>query len=445
MSDLPRLPPGLLLGAATAAYQIEGAVDADGRGPSVWDTFSHTPGKVRGGDTGDVACDHYHRWQEDLDLMAALGVGAYRFSVSWPRVQPSGHGPVNPAGLAFYDRLVDGLLERGIAPCLTLYHWDLPQALEDAGGWLSRSTSQRFGDYAALLAEALGERVSLWITLNEPFVQTTFGYGLGMHAPGRTLDEAIFPVAHHLLVGHGLAVRALRAAGVTGDVGITNNYSPARLRSDGPAEREARERFDTLQNWLFTDPVLLGHYPDRVEDVLLGSPDAVRDDDLDVIDVPIDFLGVNYYFPCLVEPTESTFGFSMLPADNEERTSFGWPVVPDGLHETLMMLRDRYADHLPPVYITENGAAFDDRVDDSGQVDDPQRVAFLDSHLRALARAVDDGVDVRGYFVWSLLDNFEWSEGYSQRFGIVHVDFATQQRTPKSSYVWVRRLVAAQR
>jgi beta-glucosidase len=438
---LPSFPGNFLFGAATAAYQIEGAAGEDGRGPSVWDTFSHTPGKTRDGDTGDVACDHYHRWQEDLDLLAGLGVGGYRFSVSWSRVQPEGSGAINPAGIAFYDRLVDGLLERGIAPCPTLFHWDLPQRLEDGGGWLTRDTAQRFADYAAVMAEALGDRVAKWITLNEPFVHTVFGYALGVHAPGRDLLTGSFPAAHHQLLGHGLAVRALRAAGVSGDVGITNNFSPSHPAGDDPRDAVAADRFDVWQNRWFTDPVLLGSYPEGLADIV-GSLEAVRDADLDVISTPLDFLGVNYYNPSAVAAGPPPLGFEYRDHPAEEHTSFGWPVVPESLHELLVLLRDRYAAALPPIFITENGASYDDEPDAAGVVDDPRRVAFLDGHLRAVARAIDDGVDVRGYFVWSLLDNFEWAEGYSKRFGIVHVDFTTQQRTTKTSYGWYRDVVA---
>ncbi|MBX6383136.1 MAG: beta-glucosidase [Microbispora sp.] len=420
-----------LWGTATASYQIEGAVTEDGRGPSIWDTFSHTPGKVRDGHTGDVACDHYHRWREDVALMAGLGVNAYRFSIAWPRVLPAGRGPVNQAGLGFYDRLVDALCEHGITPVPTLFHWDLPQALEDEGGWLSRDTSYRFADYAAVVAERLADRVRVWITLNEPFVHMVEGYGLGIHAPGRTLMFDALPVAHHQLLGHGLATRALRAAGAE-QVLITNNCTPVRPASDSPEDLAAAETYDILHNRLFNDPVLTGAYPDLTA---FGVELPVRPGDLEVIAQPLDGLGINYYNPTRIGAS----GGDGLPFRFEEitgvpTTAFGWPVVPDGLRELLDGLKARYGDALPPVYITENGCSYEG-------LDDQERIAYLDGHIRAMRQA---DVDLRGYFVWSLLDNFEWAEGYHQRFGLVHVDFDTLERTPKASYHWLREFLEAQ-
>lgn len=430
-----RFGPGFVLGAATAAYQIEGAAAEDGRGPSVWDTFAHAPGTIRDGTTGDVACDSYHRYGEDVRLLAGLGAGAYRFSVSWPRVQPAGSGPANPAGLAYYDRLVDALLGAGIDPVLTLFHWDLPQPLQDAGGWTSRDTAARLADYATLLAGALGDRVTTWITLNEPVVHTFLGHVEGTHAPGLRLGLDALAVAHHQLLGHGLAVAALRAAGVAGAVGITNNYSP--VVPDSPADADAAALQDVLQNRLFTDPVLLGTYP-------LDVP-AAADGDLATIAAPLDVLGVNYYFPQRVRTDPAApLGFSMVPWPDAPRTGFDWPVVPDGLTRTLTDLRDRYGAALPPILVTENGAAYPDEVGADGSVDDPYRVSYLDGHLRAVRRAMDAGVDVRGYFCWSLLDNWEWAEGFTQRFGLVHLDLDTRARTPKSSYAWYAALIAAQ-
>ena len=442
---MPRFPAGFAWGAATAAYQIEGAVAEDGRGPSVWDTFSHRAGAVRHGDTGDVAADHYHRWPEDIELMSALGIAAYRFSIAWPRVQPGGQGPANERGLDFYDRLTDALLAGGITPIPTLFHWDPPQPLEDEGGWLSRDTAYRFADYAQLAAERLADRIPLWITLNEPFVVMSMGYGLGTHAPGRTLLLGALPAAHHQLLGHGLATAALRSAGVR-QVAITNNYAPAWPASDSPADVAAATAYDTLQNRLFTDPVLLGAYPDLSAFGLGADPDYVRAGDLELISGPIDVLGVNYYAPARLSALpDGPLPFQREPIPGYPVTAFGWPIVPAALRDLLLGLRERYGPALPPVYITENGCSTDDVVAPDGAVDDQPRIRYLDGHLRALHEAITSGVDVRGYLTWSLIDNFEWAEGYSQRFGIVHVNFATQQRTPKASFSWYRDFIAAQR
>ncbi len=454
---LPRFPEGFLWGTATAAYQIEGAVKEDGRGPSIWDSFCARPNRVKNGDTGDIACDHYHRWPEDVALMAGLGVNAYRFSAAWPRVQPDGRGPANPKGLDFYDRLVDALAERGILPALTLYHWDLPQALQDAGGWMNRDTAHRFAEYAGLVADRLGDRVGVWITLNEPFVHMTEGYAVGTHAPGEALLLDALPAAHHLLLGHALAVPALRER-TSGQVALTNNYSPVWAASDAPADQAAAAAFDALQNRLFTDPLLLGRYPDLGAYGVADLP-FVQDGDLAAIAAPLDLLGVNYYSPTKVAAPHghapASGGASVLreverhldgaglpfedvPIDGYPVTAFGWPVVPDGLHELLTGLRDAYRDALPPILITENGCS---APDEPGRPD-RDRIDYLDGHLRSLHRAIADGVDVRGYFVWSLLDNFEWAEGFDQRFGLVHVDYATQRRTPKASYHWLREELA---
>jgi beta-glucosidase len=444
---MPRFPEGFTWGVATAAYQIEGAVAEDGRGESIWDTFCRKPGAIRDGDTGDVADDHYHRWPEDLDLMGQLGVGGYRFSIAWPRIQPAGSGGPNGPGLDFYDRLTDGLLARGIAPLPTLYHWDLPQALEDAGGWLSRDTAYRFADYAALVGERLADRVPMFITLNEPFVVTTFGYALGMHAPGLALMTGALPTAHHQLLGHGLATAALRAAGAA-QVAITNNCSPIWPASQDPADLAAAAALDILQNRLFNDPVLLGEYPDLTAfGVGPDGLDCVQVGDLELISAPVDALGVNYYNPLRAAAAEpgSALPFELADIPGYPVTAFGWPVIPAGLTELLTTLRDRYEERLPPIYITENGCSVQDAPDASGAIDDQPRIRYLDGHLRALADAITAGVDVRGYLAWSLLDNFEWAEGYHQRFGLVYVDYATQRRTPKSSFAWYRDLIAAQR
>ncbi|MDF2704416.1 MAG: beta-glucosidase [Nonomuraea muscovyensis] len=434
-----------LWGTATAAYQIEGATGEDGRGPSVWDTFAHEPGRVRDGHTGDVACDHYHRWREDVALMSELGAGAYRFSISWPRVLPEGIGAPNPQGLDFYDRLVDGLLAAGITPVPTLFHWDLPQALQDRGGWLNRDVAGWFADYAAVVAERLADRVRMWITLNEPFVHMAFGYGMGIHAPGQALLLGALPVAHHQLLGHGLAVRALRAAGAE-QVLLTNNCTPVRPASGSPQDVAAADAYDVLHNRLFADPVLLGRYPDLSAYGVDAPDDAlgVRDGDLATIAAPLDGLGVNYYNPTRIAApagAEPGLPFADVGITGHPTTAFGWPVVPDGLRELLTGLRDRYGAALPPIYVTENGCSQPDELTPEG-VDDQERIAFLRDHIAAMERARAEGVDVRGYFVWSLLDNFEWAEGYHQRFGLVHVDFATQRRTPKASFRWYRDFLA---
>ena len=451
------LPRGFELGVATAAYQIEGAVHEGGRGLSIWDTFSHTPGRVAGGDTGDVACDHYHRYAQDVSLMGDLGVDSYRLSVAWPRIQPEGRGAPNLAGLAFYDRLVDALLEQGIAPALTLYHWDLPQALEDVGGWRNRDTAQRFAAYAALVHDHLGDRVQRWITLNEPWCSSFLGYASGRHAPGAQEGEGALAAAHHLLLGHGLAVAALRADAREGQqVGITLNLQPVSAATSSLQDLAASERAQLRANLLFTDPVLEGRYPDLARPTYQGLTDFgyLHDGDLATIAAPLDFLGVNYYFPSRVRAapydqddpalrTADDLGTEEVISPDQELTAMGWPVEPVGLTRLLAWLRDTYP-NLPPIYITENGRACDDVLTPEGQVDDPDRVRYLERHLRAVTDAIGAGVDVRGYYCWSLMDNFEWAEGYAKRFGLVYVDYATQQRTPKASFSWFRSLIADQ-
>jgi beta-glucosidase len=438
-------------GVATSSYQIEGAVDEDGRGPSIWDTFSHTPGRVEGGANGDTACDHYHRWPEDLELMSGLGVGAYRFSVAWPRVQPDGSGRVEPRGLDFYRRLAGGLRERGITPFVTLYHWDLPQALEDRGGWRSRDNAYRFADYAAIVADALADLSPYWITLNEPYCSSINGYAEGRHAPGAREGHGALAAAHHLLLGHGLATEALRQRGGGSGVGITLNLSPAVPVSDSPEDVAAAARQDLLVNRLFTEPVLRGEYPADAREVWRDLTDFsfLRDGDLATIHQPLDFLGVNYYHRDHVAARATTgprtafdIGVVHTPPVGAEFTEMGWAVEPDGMHATLTGLRGRFGD-LPPVYITENGAAFPDELGPEGEVADPRRIAYVEAHLDAVARAVADGVDVRGYFYWSLMDNFEWARGYAPRFGLVYVDYATQARIPKASYHWLKAVIAA--
>lgn len=440
MTDFRTLtfPTGFLWGVSTSAYQIEGAVDTDGRGRSVWDTFCDVPGKIADATSGAIACDHYHRYPTDIELMRELGVGAYRFSVAWPRIQPEGTGPANPAGLAFYDRLVDGLLAAGIAPVATLYHWDTPQALEDNGGWLARDTAARFADYAAIVAERLADRVRMWIPLNEPMVETLYGYATGEYAPGQALLFDALPAAHHQNLAHGLAVTALRAAGAT-SVGTANNHSPIWPRGTSEADHAAAGVLGDLLNWLFADPVLLGTYPATMHPYL---PRGFADD-LPTIAAPLDWYGVNYYEPqgAAAPSAGNPLPFDLVPLDGYPRTTNDSPIVPAGLHEFLTTLRDRVGNHLPPVYITENGCSGSDTVDGDGRVRDQYRIDYLAEHLTALAKAIEDGVDVRGYFVWSLLDNFEWSKGYRPRFGLVHVDYSAQTRTPKDSYRWYQRLI----
>ncbi|MFJ3805350.1 GH1 family beta-glucosidase [Streptomyces sp. NPDC090073] len=429
---MPRFPDGFLWGVSTSAHQIEGA--AEDRERSVWDDFTDVPGRVKDSSTAAVACDHVHRYREDVALLAGLGVNAYRFSVSWPRVN-------SPGGLDFYDRLVDELCAAGVRPVPTLFHWDLPASLD----WLRRDTAARFAAYVSVVAERLGDRVGTWITLNEPAEHTLLGHALGTHAPGRKLLFDALPAAHHQLLAHGLAVRALRAAGAT-DIGIANSHGPTWPASGAAADVEAAGFYDLLLNRLFAEPVLLGRYPDGMGELMPGDVES----DLAVIGEPLDWYGVNYYAPTRVGAPgggESEYGgvalpdelpFSLREIEGRPVTDFGWPVVPEGLTELLCGFRERYGDRLPPIVVTENGCSYEG-------VDDQDRIAYLDAHLRALHAASKAGVDVRGYFVWSLMDNFEWAEGYARRFGLVHVDFTTQRRTPKASYHWFRDLLRNQK
>jgi beta-glucosidase len=438
-------PRGFRFGAATAAYQIEGAWDEDGRGESIWDRFCHTPGKVARGETGDVACDHYHRWRDDLDLIAALRLESYRFSISWPRVQPDGRGALNPKGLAFYRALAEGLLERGIEPVATLYHWDLPQALQDRGGWAERDTTERFAEYARLMAEQLGDVIGQWITHNEPWVVAFLGHVEGRKAPGVRDWPTALRVSHHLLLSHGLGVQALRAATPAGTpVGITLNLHPQRPATGSEEDVAATRIADGYANRWFLDPVLRGSYPQDMLDVYgarFGPPDSVRPGDLELIAQPIDFLGVNYYFPQHVHADASAAPLGLGHAAPEgPLTTMGWGQDPSGLQEILVRLRGDYGDL--PLYVTENGAAFEDGEPVDGRLDDPERLDYLQGHVAAVRRAIAQGVDVRRYFVWSLLDNFEWEQGYAARFGIVHVDYETQRRVPKASGLWYRDHIA---
>ncbi len=433
MDDLTALDPGFLWGAATASYQIEGAAAEDGRLPSIWDTFSRIPGAVENGDNGDVACDHYHRWREDIGLMRRLGLNAYRFSVAWPRVLPTGSGAVNAPGLAFYDRLVDGLLEAGIRPFVTLYHWDLPQALEDLGGWPERDTAHRFAEYAAVVAGALGDRVTDWTTLNEPLCSAWIGHLDGQMAPGKKDLTAAVRASHHLQLAHGLGVAAIRAnASRPASIGIVNNLSPCEPASDGDADRAAAVRMDGHVNRWWLDPIHGRGYPaDMVE--VYGTEPPVRDGDLETIAAPLDYLGLNYYFRQVVadDPGGPAPHARQVPVPGATTTAMGWEVHPAGLERLLLRLTDDYK--APTIYVTESGSAFADEVRTDGSVEDPERTAHLESHVAACASAARRGAPVRGYFAWSLLDNFEWAYGYDKRFGLVHVDFTTQARTVKAS------------
>ncbi|MFP7762325.1 GH1 family beta-glucosidase [Marisediminicola sp. LYQ85] len=451
-----------LFGSATASYQIEGAAREDGRGVSIWDTFSATPGRVVHGHTGDVADDHYHRVDSDLDLMSRLELEAYRFSIAWPRIQPTGSGQVNERGVGFYSRLVDGLLERGIKPIATLYHWDLPQQLEDRGGWTDRDTAYRFAEYAAVMGEALGDRIDTWTTLNEPWCSAYLGYGSGAHAPGIQSGRAALTAVHHLNLAHGLGTTELRhVVGDAAKYSVTLNFHV--LRGGGYGDDDAMRRIDALANRAFTGPMLRGEYPaDLLEDTAPVTDWAfVKPGDLELIHQPIDVLGVNYYSTATVRlwdgasPRQTADGHknsggSPWPGSEHVEfieqegpyTAMGWNIAPDGLEELLVSLSEQFPEL--PLMITENGAAFDDEVVD-GRVADTERVDYLRRHFVAASRAIDRGVDLRGYLVWSLLDNFEWAYGYTKRFGIVHVDYETQERTVKDSGEWFAEVIRTRR
>ncbi|MEU9674313.1 GH1 family beta-glucosidase [Streptomyces parvus] len=432
MSDLTALPADFTWGVATAAYQIEGAVAEDGRSPSIWDTFSHTPGKVDGGDTGDTACDHYHRVPEDIGLIKRLGADAYRFSIAWPRVVPGGDGPVNKAGLDFYDRLVDGLLEAGVTPFATLYHWDLPQVLQDRGGWTVRETSEHFAAYASQVVERLGDRVKDWATLNEPLCSAWIGHLEGRMAPGLTDLTAAVRASYHLHLGHGLAVQAIRAASSDARVGIVNNLSPIEPASGSEADLAAARRADGHINRWWLDPILgRGHPQDMVEEYGVELP--LRPGDLETIAAPLDWLGLNYYFRQIVaaDPDGPAPRAKQVSVPGARLTHMDWEVHAEGLKQLLLRLTEEYG--VQRIYVTENGSAYEDVVAADGSVHDPERVRYLEEHLAACARAVAEGAPLAGYFAWSLMDNFEWAYGYDKRFGLVHVDYATQRRTVKSS------------
>jgi beta-glucosidase len=440
--DVSCFPANFRWGLATAAYQIEGAAHEGGRGPSIWDTFSHTPGLTHHGDTGDIACDHYHRWEADLDLLASLGVRDYRLSLSWSRLQPTGSGRLNGQGVEFYEALLTGLRDRGIRPLVTLYHWDLPQTLEDAGGWPERATAERFGEYAGLVLEQLGHLATDWITLNEPWCSSFLGYGNGAHAPGRRDHRAAVAAAHHLNLAHGLAVEAIRRVSPTARVGITNIVTEIVPRSGSAEDAAAVIRLDAVTNRVFLDPVYLGTYSTAVLDALgpLGLTELVRPGDLVLTSAPTDFAGVNHYQRVIAwhDDAAAPFGVGEQPAE-PATTSFGWSVIPDSLFAVLTRVaRDFTA---LPLYVTENGASFDDYVDPNGDVLDSERVEYFAGYLAAAGRAIEAGVDLRGYYAWSFLDNFEWAEGYSKRFGLVFIDYRTQDRIPKLSARWYRQLI----
>lgn len=444
-----RFPPDFVWGAATAAYQIEGSVTADGRGESIWDRFSHTPGKVHAGDTGDVACDHYRRWQEDLRLMRELGVNAYRFSVAWPRIFPAGRGPANEAGLAWYDRLVDALLETGIQPWVTLYHWDLPQVLQDQGGWADPSSVDAFAEYAETIGRRLGDRVAGWITHNEPWVTAFVGHYQGRHAPGITDLGITLRVAHHLLLSHARAMARLRDVVPGARVGITLNLSLARPASSSAEDVAAAQRADGNLNRWFLDPLFGRGYPADMQAIYGSHLPPIPDADLAEIAAPLDFLGINSYSPLYVRAVPAGPGHAWGSASLSgpevarlglETTEMGWPVVPDAFGELLTWVSRTYGP--TALYVTENGAAFADEVVD-GAVHDPRRIAYLAGHLEAAAQSIAEGAPLRGYFVWSLLDNFEWALGYGKRFGIVYVDYASQRRITKDSGHWYATLVRA--
>lgn len=467
-----RLPPGFVLGAATSSYQVEGAVREDGRGPSVWDTWLRDPEAAVDGSTADVAADHYHRMPEDVALMAGMGLDAYRFSVAWPRIFPDGGSIPNRRGLDFYHRLLDQLDARGIAPMLTLFHWDTPQYIEDDGGWLERDAAHRFADYAAVMGREFGDRVRWWCTVNEPATVAGNGYGASLHAPATNSGVKALRAVHHLLLGHGLAVQALRAEGVSGGIGMSNVHSPSEPADPGSfLDRAVAGIVDTLYNRLFADPVLLGTYPSLVQAAAQMADLRIQDGDLQTIHQPLDFYGLNYYMPTLVaagpgkdgplpaslvlptggEPEDATTPFHIVEWPDAERTAYGWPVVPGHLGVMLGRMRDRYPD-MPPVYITEGGVSFEEEPEtdpDTGirQVHDTARAHYLRDHLTAALDAVEttgpaEGLELGGYFVWTLMDNWEWAAGYQQTFGLVHVDRETLERTPKASYHWLAKVLS---
>jgi len=432
---MTRFPDGFLWGTATSAYQIEGAVDEDGRGPSVWDVFSATHGNVRNGDTGAIACDHYHRYPEDIALLSELGVKAYRFSVAWPRVLPEGTGSINPAGLEFYDRLVDAVLAAGIEPWVCLHHWDMPQAIEEQGGWRNRDTPSWFGDYSRVVIEQLKDRVKRFAPVNEPNVVPWVAYAIGAHAPGRRSRADCLAAMHHLNLAHGLTVAAVREAGADLKVGPIISLGPVVPARDDDAHRDAAVMLDCIWRRVMIDPIMLGRYPEPLAGEI--AP-LVQEGDLAVISAPNDFFGMNHYSRMYAAPDpDNPFGVGDVPPPaGVPTTSMGWQIDPEAFYEQLLEVRDRYGN--PELYVTENGAAFPDQADADGRVEDEDRVAFLDGYLRAMHRAIEAGCNVKGYFVWSFLDNFEWAEGYDLRFGLIRVEPDSLRRVPKRSFDFMR-------
>ncbi|GAA3319606.1 GH1 family beta-glucosidase [Arthrobacter ramosus] len=454
LSPAAMFPADFAWGVATAAYQIEGAVNEGGRGQSIWDTFSHQAGTTIHGDNGDIACDHFHRWEEDLDLMAELGIPSYRLSLSWSRLQPTGVGPLNPEGVRFYRELLEGCAARGITPYVTLYHWDLPQALQDDGGWPARHTAYRFGEYSGLVAEALGDLAEHWITINEPMCVAFLGHSWGMQAPGFKDDRLAVRAAHHLLVAHGLALAEFRARRPEAKMGITNIIGNLNPASDSDADRKATEYWDAISNRIFLDPVYRGRYAESTIAVYgqygltamgegAGPEDLVQPGDLAIISAPGDFAGINHYTNMLVSADESAPGGASWTHVQPAPSSFGWSNTPGALKAVLKRVAAEYTSL--PLYVTENGVTFHDYVDPNGEVRDPERIDYLRGYISAVGEAIADGVDVRGYFAWSFMDNFEWAEGYDKRFGLVYVDYGTQARIPKWSAYWYRDIIAAQR
>lgn len=448
-ANLASFPPDFLFGTATAAYQIEGAVAEGGRGPSIWDTFSHTPAKVYRGDTGDIACDHYHRWEDDLDLMAELGYPAYRMSLSWARLQPQGSGPLNPEGVAFYRNLLEGCHQRGITPLVTLYHWDLPQPLQDAGGWPARATAERFGEYAGRVIGALGDLATHWITINEPWCVSFLSHALGKHAPGLTDGALALRAAHHTLVAHGLALRAFRAKLPEAKVGITNILRLVNPASEAPEDVEAARVVDIRTNRIFLEPCYHGVYPEDVveafapEGLNRGEQEGalVQPGDLALISAPSDFVGINHYHNVTATADESTPTGIVISHVEPIASSFGWSNTPDALYRLLVRVSDEFSSL--PIMVTENGISLNDYADPEGRVNDVERIDYYRGYVEAVGRAIADGVDVRGYMAWSFLDNFEWGEGYDKRFGLVYVDYPTQRRIPKSSAYWYGEMIKA--
>lgn len=453
-----RIPHDFTMGVATAAFQIEGAVTEAGRGQSTWDAFMAQPGRIVDGSTAAIADDHYHRYKEDVALLKELGVDSYRFSLSWPRIQPGGKGVANKKGVAFYDRLLDELLAAGIRPMATLYHWDTPEELAQAGGWMSRDTAKRLGDFAELAGTAFGDRVDQWVTINEPATVTLNGYALGLHAPGEELLFDALPAAHHQLLGHGLAVQGLRSAGVTGGIGITNVHSPIVPARDRFTDRFFARVFDIVHNRIFADPVLLGTYPKPPfgSGKLFRALTEVDPEDLNIIHQPLDFYGLNYYMPTRIKAGSQKDGvtpdgeaavmkdvpFSLVPFPEYDTTGFGWPVAPEYLGVALSEVVERYGDALPPVYITESGVSYPDEPGIDGEFHDQKRIDYVAEHLAVILNGAP-GIDLRGYYLWSFMDNWEWAAGFQQRFGLVHVDFDSLTRTPKDSYRWLQKVLAS--